>query len=157
MHALRAMIALAVLPEGRFIGARDLAQRVDAPRNYLGKLLQALAGAGLLESRKGLGGGFRLARDPASITALDVLDPFESSVRWTGCFLGLAECPLDAPCAAHDGWDRLREDYLTLLGGTTLQDFVEKFRNLGAGDSWAWLGLENTHGRPSRGGGDGGT
>ena len=72
IHAVRALVALAQLPEGEFKGAAALAEKTDAPPNYLGKLLQALAREGLVQSQKGLGGGFRLARDPDDITITDL-------------------------------------------------------------------------------------
>ena len=62
LHAVRAIVALARLPGGAYAGAGRIAQEISAPQNYLGKLLQSLADEGLVESQKGLGGGFRLAR-----------------------------------------------------------------------------------------------
>ena len=53
IHAVRAVVALSELPEGAFAGAADIASRIGAPPNYLGKLLKNLAGEGLLESQKG--------------------------------------------------------------------------------------------------------
>lgn len=128
MHALRAMTYLALLPPGEFAGAKFLAAKIEAPRNYLGKLLQTLAGSGLLESRKGLGGGFRLARDPASISLLAVLDSVDSISNWEGCFLGLPICSDTAPCAVHNRWAALRDEYLDLLSNTSIHDVVMRFR-----------------------------
>jgi Rrf2 family protein len=64
MHAVRPMVALARLPEGTYAGAAWVAQEIGAPQNYLGQLLQTLAHEGLVQSQKGLGGGFCLARGP---------------------------------------------------------------------------------------------
>ena len=102
LHALRAMTALAELPENTFAGAADVAKAVHAPRNYLGKLLQTLAQAGLVESQKGKGGGFRLARPPAAITVFDVVEPIDHVSRWQGCFMGRPQCSGEstAPCIA---------------------------------------------------------
>jgi Rrf2 family protein len=88
LYAVRAIVALAKLPTGRFAGAASIARSVGAPQNYLGKLLKDLAREGLLESQKGLGGGFRLARDPKNITLFDVVEPIEQVSRWSGCILG---------------------------------------------------------------------
>src|SRR5262245_45264992 len=92
MHAIRAMVALAKLPDGAYTGAVRVAKEIDAPQNYLGKLLKLLAREGLVESQKGLGGGFRLARDARAITLLDVVEPIEHLSRWAGCILGRPEC-----------------------------------------------------------------
>ena len=101
LHAVRAMVALARLPEGTYAGAARIAQETGAPQNYLGKLLKALAEEGLVESQKGLGGGFRLARDARAITLLDVVEPIEHIRRWSGCILGRPECSEIEPCAMH--------------------------------------------------------
>jgi DNA-binding IscR family transcriptional regulator len=55
LHAVRALVALARLPEGCYAGAARIAQDIGAPQNYLSKLLKALAEEGLVESQKGLG------------------------------------------------------------------------------------------------------
>jgi Rrf2 family protein len=73
VHALKAVVALAELPDNGFEGAASLAERIRAPQNYLGKLLQVLARAGVLQSQKGLGGGFQLARPPESISLYDIV------------------------------------------------------------------------------------
>src|SRR5262245_28197047 len=91
VHAVRAMVALAKLPEDTYAGAARIAKEIGAPQNYLGKLLQALAREGLVESQKGLGGGFRLARTPRRISLLDVVEPIEHVSRWSGCILGRPE------------------------------------------------------------------
>src|SRR5262249_48566567 len=95
LHAIRAAVALARLPGGTFAGAAHVAKEIGAPQNYLAKLLQILAREGLLESQKGLHGGFRLARDPRKITLLDVVEPIEQVTRWSGCILGHSECSDD--------------------------------------------------------------
>jgi len=124
IHALTALTALAELAPGAYAGAADIAQRISAPRNYLGKLLKRLAEAGLLESQKGKGGGFRLAREPHTITLYDVIEPIEHVSRWQGCFLGRPECSDLAPCAVHQRWGKVRDEYLEFLRETTLADLA---------------------------------
>jgi Rrf2 family protein len=126
LHAVRAMAALARLPQGAYAGAGRVAQEIGAPQNYLGKLLKTLADEGLVASQKGLGGGFRLARDPKRISLLDVVEPIERISRWSGCILGRPECSEADPCAIHDRWKAVREAYLRMLGRTTLADLVAR-------------------------------
>jgi DNA-binding IscR family transcriptional regulator len=54
------MIVLAGLPRGAYRGAAAIAEQNDAPANYLGKILQQLARRHVVDSQKGLGGGFRI-------------------------------------------------------------------------------------------------
>src|SRR6516165_10972001 len=114
LHAVRAMTALARLPEGTYAGAAGIAREIGAPPNYLSKLLQNLAREGLLRSQKGLGGGFRLARDARQISLLDVVEPIEQVSRWSGCILGRSECSEVEPCAIHNRWKAVRQAYLQM-------------------------------------------
>jgi Rrf2 family protein len=124
LHAIRAVVALARLPEGAYDGAGRIASEIGAPQNYLGKLLKTLAGEGLVESQKGLGGGFRLARPAESITLLDIVEPLEHVSRWSGCILGRSECSEVNPCALHHRWKAVREAYLAMLQQTTVANLV---------------------------------
>ena len=126
LHAVRAMLALARLPEGAYAGAAHIAKEIGAPQNYLGKLLKALAEEGLAESQKGLGGGFRLARDARKISLLDVIEPIEHISRWSGCILGRPECSETDPCAIHNRWKAVRDAYLRMLQRTTIAELVAK-------------------------------
>jgi Rrf2 family protein len=125
LHAIRAMAVLAKLRDGEFTGANRVAKEISAPPNYLGKLLQALARENLVESQKGVGGGFRLAKNAKAITLYDVIEPIEHIGRWTGCVLGWHQCSDTNPCAVHDRWKKVRGDYLSLLQRTTIADLVK--------------------------------
>jgi Rrf2 family protein len=122
VHAIRALAQLTGLSEGQSLGAAQIAEKIDAPPNYLAKLLRILARQGLVESHKGPGGGFRLARDARKIRLLDVVEPIERITRWNGCILGQKDCSDENPCAIHDRWKQLRVGYLAMLAETTIAD-----------------------------------
>lgn len=126
VHAVKALVALADLPDNGFQGAVSLAGQIGAPQNYLGKLLQTLARAGVVCSQKGLGGGFRLAKRPEDIRLLDVVEPIDHVSRWSGCLMGQSLCSGDAPCALHDGWAKVRGAYLEMLERYTVADVRER-------------------------------
>lgn len=122
LYAIKAMTELSRLPEGELGCAACIAERTGAPANYLSKLLKLLAQQGLLESRKGLGGGFRLARPAEQISLYDIAEPIDHVSRWTACFFGSESCSQTAPCPAHRGWQAVREPYLEFLHSTSLKD-----------------------------------
>lgn len=136
IHAVRALVELSRDPS-HYCGAQTIAAATGAPRNYLGKLLQQLSRRGIVESQKGLGGGFRLARDPADITLHDIIEPLEDLGRLTQCILGHEGCSSETPCAMHSRWASVRESYLGMLSSTTLADLqtdpVPDFPAEGAG------------------------
>jgi len=124
LHAIRALCALAKLSGGERAGAAFVAEAIGAPPNYLGKLLQTMSRQGLVESKKGLNGGFRLARPAEVITLLDIVDPIDQVGRWSECLLGMTECSPEAGCVVHDRWGPLRDGYLALLQEISIADLV---------------------------------
>ncbi len=126
IHAALALTFLAGLNPGEYAGAAQIADEVGAPRNYLGKLLKLLGEQGLLDSQKGFGGGFRLAKAPEKISLYDIVEPLDKVSKWNGCFLGRARCSDKAPCAVHEKWSVIREDYLRFLKETTVARLARK-------------------------------
>lgn len=125
IHATMALTSLANLPTGEFAGAGAIAREIGAPQNYLGKLLNNLVTAGLVESQKGYGGGFRLTKPARSITVYDIVEPIDHVSRWGNCFLGGGTCSETEPCAVHYRWKEVRERYLAFLKETTLADLAK--------------------------------
>lgn len=126
VHAITGLAVLAQLPEGQYAGAGEVAQRIGAPHNYLGKLLAALAEKGLVESRKGKGGGFRLARPAETITLFEVINPIDRLDRWWHCFLGGPNCSAESPCPVHAKWGPVRDAYFRFLQQTTIAEIAQK-------------------------------
>jgi len=103
-YALRAVIWLVQEP-ALSQTTRQIATGTRTPPDYVSKVLQLLAKAGLVRSQRGLGGGFRLAGNPAKITVLDVINAVDPLERILTCPLGLKAhgtnlCPLH--CGLND-------------------------------------------------------
>ena len=122
-HALKAVVVLAEHP-GEFQGAAKVAERIDAPRNYLGKMLQILSREGIVASQKGFGGGFQLARAAEDVTLYDVVEPIDKLSKWDGCFINQSFCPEKGPCPLHERWEGIRDGYLSMLKESTVADLV---------------------------------
>ena len=97
-YALRAVVYLAAeAPAARTTA--QMAETTKVPKDYLAKIVQGLARAGLVRTQRGVGGGVVLAKDPAAVTILDVVNAVEPIRRITACPLGLKAhgvrlCPL---------------------------------------------------------------
>lgn len=122
--AIKALTELAQLPPGECAGAASIAQKIDAPANYLGKLLQSLATRGLILSQKGKGGGFRLETSPKKISLFDVVSSIEDVDKWSKCFLGRKKCLDVSPCSVHDQWKEVKEVNRRFLRNITLYDLT---------------------------------
>ncbi len=97
-YALRAVVHLAYeAPDARTTA--QIAEATKVPKDYLAKILQGLAKKGVVSTQRGVGGGVTLARDPAELTILDVVNAVEPIERIKTCPLGLKGhgvrlCPL---------------------------------------------------------------
>lgn len=123
-YALQALVTLAELPAGDSATVDELAERLDRPRNYLSKILHRLAQVGLLESTRGPGGGFRLAKPPGDVTLDEVVGHFDSMPSEPVCLLGWARCGEDAPCPAHEHWARVSGEIQSFFVRTCLADLA---------------------------------
>lgn len=125
IHAIRAMVTLAALPESSYCGVAEIARETGSPRNYLGKLLLQLSRHGLVESRKGLGGGFRLSKSAHEVRLYDVMAAIEDIGRWTECAFSNRACSDTNPCMVHGRWGNAREAFLTFLRDTTIAELAQ--------------------------------
>lgn len=97
--ALHCCNLLAGLPEGKFLASKDLAEFHGVPKEYLGKALQRLSAAGLVEGTLGPAGGYRLAKPAADITFLDIVEAVEGRRSTFAC----TEIRLNNPCRTDKG------------------------------------------------------
>lgn len=80
-YACRALLSLALhLDDGGPTSVRDIAERTGLPQPYLEQILLALKGAGLVRSKRGVGGGYVLARDPEEIHLSDIVSAVEGPI-----------------------------------------------------------------------------
>jgi Rrf2 family transcriptional regulator, iron-sulfur cluster assembly transcription factor len=104
--------------------SQEIAKEEGLPAPILGKVLQELVRKGLLESRRGPGGGFRLARRPQLITLRDVVAAIDGLDQFLECAVGLENCSDESPCPLHDTWKGLRTQMMNYLENTTLADMA---------------------------------
>jgi len=121
-YALRGAVRLARERDTN-LTTEQLAQDTGVPAGYLSKVLQALGKNGLVVSRKGLGGGFRLARDPEAISVLEVVNAVDPIQHVRTCPLGLSHhgatlCPL------HRRLDAITSQVEEAFEATPLSDLV---------------------------------
>ena len=80
-YASRALLSLALRGvESGPTSVRDIAERTGLPQPYIEQILQALKGAGLVRSKRGVGGGYVLAREPGTITLGDIVSAVDGPI-----------------------------------------------------------------------------
>ncbi|MFG0246975.1 MAG: RrF2 family transcriptional regulator [Phycisphaerales bacterium JB052] len=121
-YALRAMSCLAYMPDD-LVSTAELADVTHVPMNYLAKVLQSLAKADLITGRRGVGGGYRLARPASDISMLDVINAINPIERITECPLKL-ENHTGKLCPLHSRLDEAAQSIIDRFGGISLHDML---------------------------------
>jgi FeS assembly SUF system regulator len=125
-YAVVVMSAAARHCGGARVSAVQLAQETGLPTPTVQKLVSCLAGAGLLRSSRGVGGGLQLARPAAAITVADIVEAVEGPIALTACIEGgKHECTLEGACTVRPHWPLVNEAMRGALAGVTLTRLVQ--------------------------------
>ena len=130
-YALRMMLDLAQNQGDGYVALKDIAARQDISKKYLEQIIPLLNRAGLLQTTRGVQGGYRLTKRPEEYTVLDILAVTETGLAAVACLEQDAPaCPRCAECLTLPVWQGLDKVVREYLGGITLQDVLDK-RNVG--------------------------
>jgi Rrf2 family protein len=126
-YACRALLSLALHSETAGpISVRDIAERTALPQPYLEQILLALKGAGLVRSKRGVGGGYVLARDPAEIRLSDIVSAVDGPIT-VGDFGQPHQdgsCDHEGQCVLLAIWDLAGRHMREHLDTYTLRDIA---------------------------------
>ncbi len=104
--------------------AADIAKEYGISAALMAKILQRLAKQGLVAARHGATGGYRLARDPSVITALDVIHAVDGPQRVTSCVTSHGECRQTSTCTVREPLRKVSESILELLNRLTISQMA---------------------------------
>ena len=122
-YATVVMTCLAQAPAD-VLSAQEIAERAHLELPTTSKLLKTLAQAGLVESFRGVRGGYRLARPALEVTIADVVAAMEGPFGMTECSAHAGACGHEPHCAVRGNWRRISDAIETALRGVTLADMV---------------------------------
>ena len=105
-YALRAICAIARQKKQR-IPVSLLTRQLEIPRAFLRKILQVLQKKGVLDSSKGIGGGFVLAKPVNKIFLVDLIEIFQGPLQLNECFFKKMACPNTNSCILKKKVDRI--------------------------------------------------
>lgn len=129
-YATRALQDLALHYEKGPVPIEAIAKRQVLPVRYLEQLLLTLKRAGLLASKRGVNGGYYLAKPPREITLGQILRAVDGPIVPIYC---VAEpprehCQQEATCALRDVWVEVRDTVSAIVDHTTLEDICERIQ-----------------------------
>ncbi len=129
-YAVMAMIDIAAHSGGAPVSLAEIAERQDISQEYLEQLFGKLRKHKLVESARGPGGGYRLARDMSIIPVAEIIAAVDEELQFTRCGGDAVDgCVKGERCNAHDLWSSLGRQMMYFLASISLEDVVEK-RNL---------------------------
>lgn len=125
--AVTAMLDLALHGAGGPVALAGISERQKISLSYLEQLFGKLRRRELVESVRGPGGGYHLARDPALVTVADIVRAVEEPLDSTQCG-GRENCLDSHRCMTHDLWEELNHTVYGFLDGVKLSHLVERQR-----------------------------
>ena len=105
------------------ISAREIAAHYHIPAELLAKVLQKLDRKGLLVSQQGMNGGYVLARDPARISIVDVVEALEGPISITPCEKA-DDCQQLQTCSVRDPLLKIKAKVVRILGDTSIHELA---------------------------------
>lgn len=127
-YAVMAMVDLAMHQNDKPVGLAAIADRQQIPLAYLEQIFAKLKRAGVVESVRGPGGGYRLAQPADDIVVSDIVAASEESIKITRCASHSEQgCMADkSRCVTHDLWEGLGEQIHHYLSSLSLADVIER-------------------------------
>ena len=125
--AVTAMLDLALHGADGPVTLAGISERQKISLSYLEQLFGKLRRRALVESVRGPGGGYHLARDPSQVSVADIVRAVEEPLDSTQCG-GRENCHGNERCMTHDLWEELNTTVYGFLAGVKLSQLVEKQR-----------------------------
>lgn len=126
LYGMRAMLALARTHGQGSTFLKDIVEREGLPGTYLEQLMVPLRKSGIVLAVRGARGGYALARDPAEITVLSILEALEGPLTLSECPNGAACCSRPDACALQDLWDEGSRALTQVYQGLSLAELLER-------------------------------
>ena len=124
------VVVLNVLAEAGSVklSGDDIASRTGLAMPTVRKVMKALADSGLVIAQRGARGGYRIARAPAQIRMLDIVQAFEGPVALTDCAADEDACDITHSCSLSSNWGGVNQLITQVLARVTLNDIRQPER-----------------------------
>lgn len=130
-YAFRGILYVALMQdEQRKVQIDEIAKKLSVPKYFLGKIMQELVKAGLLQSTKGPYGGFYLTKDTLTTPLLRLVEITGDINQFNFCVLQMRTCNGINPCPLHDEVDAIKVKLQNLFTHTTIADLMNDDKNM---------------------------
>jgi Rrf2 family protein len=133
-YALRALLVLGLNYGQPVVRIQAISEQQNIPKRFLEQILNDLKSAGIVQSRRGVAGGYRLAKKPEEITLAAVVRHIEGALAPVSCvserFYQKCSCPDEARCAIRSAMKEIREAVVKVAERVTIADLCERWHKL---------------------------
>lgn len=133
-YALRALLVLGLSYDQPVVRIQTISEQQNIPKRFLEQILNDLKSAGLVQSRRGVSGGYRLARRPEEITLAAVVRHIEGALAPVSCvserFYEKCSCPDESRCAIRSVMKEIREAIVKVAERVTIAELCERWHKL---------------------------
>ncbi len=133
-YALRALLVLALNYDESVVRIQTISEQQKIPKRFLEQILNDLKSAGLVESRRGVAGGYRLARRPEDIPLAAAVRHIEGALAPVSCvserFYEKCSCPDESRCAIRSVMKEVRDAVVKIMERVTVADLCTRARGL---------------------------
>src|SRR6266436_1047317 len=133
-YALRALLVLGLNYDQPVISITAISQQQNIPKRFLEQILNDLKSAGLVRSKRGVAGGYQLARSPQDISLASVIRHIEGALAPVSCvserFYEKCSCPDESRCAIRSVMKEVRDAVVNILEKLTVADLCARSRQL---------------------------
>src|SRR6516225_4446300 len=133
-YALRALLVLGLNYDKPVVRIQAISDHQNIPKRFLEQILNDLKSAGIVQSRRGVAGGYRLAKPPEEITLAAVVRHIEGALAPVSCvserFYQKCSCPDESRCAIRSAMKEVREAIVRVAEKITIADLCERWHKL---------------------------
>jgi len=133
-YALRALIVLGLNHDQSVLRIHAISHQQNIPKRFLEQILNDLKSAGIVESRRGPTGGYRLSKPPEKISLAVVIRHIEGPLAPVSCvsekFYSRCTCPDEAKCGIRSVMKEVRDAIVKILEGVTVAELCERVKLL---------------------------
>ena len=133
-YAVRALLVLGLNYEQPVVRIQTISDQQHIPKRFLEQILNDLKSAGMVKSKRGVGGGYRLARRPEHITLASVVRHIEGALAPVSCvsenFYEKCSCPDESRCAIRSVMKEVRDAIVAIVERVTIAELCQRARKL---------------------------
>jgi Rrf2 family protein len=133
-YALRAMLVLGLRYDEPVVRIQAISDEQNIPKRFLEQILNDLRSGGFVQSKRGVAGGYRLARRPEEITVAAIIRRIEGALAPVSCasecFYEKCSCPDESRCAIRSVMKDIREAVVRIAEQVTIAELCERARKL---------------------------